>query len=230
MRKLATILALGVAFACAPAVADAATTAGTFYGDGGDFVSFGMTGSDDRDVVAILFESIAEHPGTARVVVADAGGVTPYGKCESLATTAAVCHRYQGTGVGSLRGGDDILSISGDVDGTFSGDAGADRISDGWGAGTLEGNADADRLSGNVGDDVLGGGSGDDVLEGGPGADVLRGGPGRDKLRGGPGDDRIDASGGRRDREIECGPGDDTAIIDFSIDPPTSHCEHVVPS
>ena len=97
-----------------------------------------------------------------------------------------------------------------------------------------------DLLLGGKGKDKLLGGPGDDELRGGPGVNVLNGGPGEDSLFSGPdggtmvggpdpdqfnfidgepvggaGDDVIDARDGSED-EINCGDGDDTAIVDSS--------------
>src|SRR6476619_1117019 len=72
--------------------------------------------------------------------------------------------------------------------------------------------------------DKLVGGKGADVLIGGKGPDTLRGGPGRDgfNMRDGvqlaaPGRDKIDARDGGKD-EINCGAGNDVAIVDATED------------
>jgi RTX calcium-binding nonapeptide repeat (4 copies) len=91
----------------------------------------------------------------------------------------------------------------------------------------------ADKLVGTKGGDVLKGLRGHDVLIGGKGADVLIGGKGPDTLRGGrgrdgfnmrdgvqlaaPGRDKIDARDGGND-EINCGAGNDVAIVDGTED------------
>ncbi len=86
----------------------------------------------------------------------------------------------------------------------------------------LVGGKGADRLEGLGGDDLLVGGKGPDLLVGGKGNDRLRGGPGRDgfNMRKGValaahGRDRIDARDGGQD-EINCGAGNDVAIVDFA--------------
>jgi hypothetical protein len=66
------------------------------------------------------------------------------------------------------------------------------------------GGAGADRLRGSAGDEALDGGAGDDLVDG-------RGG--EDGLFAGDGDDRVEARDGARDA-VECGPGDDIAIVD----------------
>jgi Ca2+-binding RTX toxin-like protein len=92
------------------------------------------------------------------------------------------------------------------------------------GADRLEGTPKADNLKGLGGNDVLIGGDGADVLIGGKGNDKLRGGPGRDgfNMRAGvelaaPGNDKIYARDGGND-EINCGAGNDIAVVDASED------------
>jgi Ca2+-binding RTX toxin-like protein len=100
---------------------------------------------------------------------------------------------------------------------TFSGNAGANRIT---------GTAGADLIYGLGGNDVLNGGRGNDVLYGGRGNDVLVGGPGLDRLFGGPGNDVLRARDGQRD-VVDCGPGRDIAYVDrFDR---VSGCEKIVP-
>lgn len=112
--------------------------------------------------------------------------------------------------------------------------AGAMALNDHGGAGAdrLLGTKAGDELRGLGGRDVLVGGKGSDVLIGGRGPDRLRGGPGRDgfNMRDGvelaaPGADRIDARDGRLD-EINCGAGDDLAIVD-AIEDGVYDCERV---
>ena len=88
----------------------------------------------------------------------------------------------------------------------------------------LVGTKHGDVLKGLAGDDTLIGGRGSDVLIGGKGNDKLRGGPGRDEfnMRDGvqlssPGDDVIYARDGGND-EINCGTGNDVAIVDSNED------------
>jgi hypothetical protein len=70
-----------------------------------------------------------------------------------------------------------------------------------------------DQLSGGPGADVLEGGKAAAVLQGDAGPDRLVAAPGSQLLLGGRGDDRIDADNGHRD-DIDCGAGNDTAIVD----------------
>ena len=81
-----------------------------------------------------------------------------------------------------------------------------------------------DVLKGLSGHDLLSGGAGSDVLIGGRGPDTLRGGPGRDSfnMRKGVqlaarGRDIIHARDGGND-EINCGAGNDVAIVDPTED------------
>ena len=108
-----------------------------------------------------------------------------------------------------------LLSVAVCVAATTSGGHGHDR---------LVGTKGADELYGQGGPDLLIGAGGNDVLIGGHGRDVLRGGPGRDgfnMLDGeqlpAPGSDRISARDGVAD-EINCGGGEDTAIVDAAED------------
>jgi ABC-2 type transport system ATP-binding protein len=70
----------------------------------------------------------------------------------------------------------------------------------------------ADRLRGSEGRDCLRGRSGDDRINGFGGNDTINGGRGKDRIKGGDGDDVIRAARGARDR-INCGPGDDRALV-----------------
>lgn len=88
------------------------------------------------------------------------------------------------------------------------------------GNGTAElllGARDADRLDGAGGGDCVAGARGDDALFGGSGADVLEGGSGADLVEAGSGDDLVLARDGRVD-EVDCGGGEDRAILDPADD------------
>jgi Ca2+-binding RTX toxin-like protein len=117
-----------------------------------------------------------------------------------------------------------LLAVAACVAATVAGGHGHDR---------LVGTKGADELDGLGGADLLIGGRGNDVLIGGRGRDLLRGGPGRDgyNMRDGeelpaPGGDRIEARDGVAD-EINCGGGDDTAIVDAAEDG-VYNCETVL--
>jgi hypothetical protein len=88
--------------------------------------------------------------------------------------------------------------------------------------------ADVEDVQGGRGNDVVIGNGRSNRLFGRGGRDQLRGRGGNDVLIGGGGSDRIDArdGAGSADR-IECGGGEDTALVDpaDSVDP---DCEHVV--
>ena len=104
--------------------------------------------------------------------------------------------------------------------------AGAERIGGTPKADHLHGGAKPDRISGRGGDDRLSGRRGNDVLRGGTGADELIGGKGFDALVGGPADDLIRARDGNHD-QIECGGGNDRAIVD-SVEDGVYDCEEVI--
>jgi Ca2+-binding RTX toxin-like protein len=87
-------------------------------------------------------------------------------------------------------------------------------------AATVTGTADDEELVGTRYADTISARGGDDVARGLRGADELSGGNGEDVLRGGGGDDLLRSedifsqSGAFRD-VVDCGPGDDTARVDF---------------
>ncbi len=76
---------------------------------------------------------------------------------------------------------------------------------------------------GQAGNDILKGFGQGDLLVGGSGDDRIDGGKGEDNLDGGAGDDVINARDGARDARIDCGPGDDRAIVD-KVDPKPVSC------
>ncbi len=105
----------------------------------------------------------------------------------------------------------------------------------------MEGRRGRDRVRGRAGDDVidggrgldrLKGGRGDDRLFGGAGGAVMTGGAGRDEFNlvngdqeGGEGRDVIRARDGSAD-EVNCGPGDDVAVVD-DVEDGVFDCETV---
>lgn len=70
-------------------------------------------------------------------------------------------------------------------------------------------------------------GRGDDRGTGGPGPERISGGRGADSVRGGAGNDTLDMRDGSRDVRVDCGPGQDTAIIDRDKDPKPKGCEKI---
>ena len=107
---------------------------------------------------------------------------------------------------------------------TIEGTGGHDR---------LIGTPHKDRIDGRAGSDVIAGRGGSDNLRGSAGSDRINGGGGRDEFDmrhgeeiGGLGDDVIHARDGRRD-EINCGPGEDRAVVDRAEDG-VINCEHVI--
>jgi hypothetical protein len=77
----------------------------------------------------------------------------------------------------------------------------------------LAGSGHDDTIIGLRGNDTILGGAGDDRLYGGRGNDVITGGSGADRIDAGPGSDTVNAADGERD-VINCGSGDDHAIVD----------------
>jgi Ca2+-binding RTX toxin-like protein len=90
-------------------------------------------------------------------------------------------------------------------------------------------------IDGGKGRDVLRGGSGPDDLSGGGGHDVIRGRSGADALTdfggdwyyGGRGRDILYALNDDRERRIDCGVGEDQAVVDEK-DPEPRDCEKVL--
>jgi Ca2+-binding RTX toxin-like protein len=75
----------------------------------------------------------------------------------------------------------------------------------------------------------LEGSEGNDVLYGNEEANQLLGHHGEDTYRALGGNDTLFANSGTRDRVIDCGEGEDTAVVDLAAvgDPPPIGCEHV---
>jgi Ca2+-binding RTX toxin-like protein len=111
------------------------------------------------------------------------------------------------------------------------GGRGNDRVSGGPGDDRLEGGSGNDRVSGDSGNDRVAGGPGNDTVAGGEDDDSLYGGWGADHAYGGPGNDRLHALAQDRQLDVlDCGPGDDTAVVRRSEERRTrlAGCEHVV--
>ena len=99
-----------------------------------------------------------------------------------------------------------------------------------------------DDICGGNGDDKINGGDGDDRLLGdssvckgeqglgsGPGNDTIKGGPGNDILIHGNGNLLYAYSDGKKDF-LDCGTGDDTAMLTITFDhDDAANCEHINP-
>ena len=122
---------------------------------------------------------------------------------------------------------------------TITGTARGDELRGGGGNDRIDGLEDPDCLFGNADKDVINGGAGGDVIRAGNGRDSVKGDDGdddirlqdgRDKAKGGEGDDRIKAQGQRRNEggvdKVNCGSGEDTAIVD-RWDKVSRNCEKV---
>lgn len=111
--------------------------------------------------------------------------------------------------------------------------AGNDKVDGGGGKDTITGKKGNDVLSGGPGKDAIKGGSGDDRLFADAGGALMVGGKGSDEFNmvageqvGGEGDDVIKARDGTLD-QINCGPGNDTVIVDEAEDG-VYDCEQVI--
>ncbi len=123
------------------------------------------------------------------------------------------------------------------VVGTCSGTNGDDAMAGDAGSNLICGRQGNDRIMSSAGNDRAGGDDGNDVIDGGLGDDTIAGGTiaftmgcgsgagGADNLNGGPDNDKIfhssfdrtSVTDGARDF-ISCGPGNDEAWINTSID------------
>jgi Ca2+-binding RTX toxin-like protein len=131
---------------------------------------------------------------------------------------------YRSVSVQSGPGEDRVTWKADDMPVSLAGEDGADGLTAGGAADTLSGGQGDDTLDGGGGDDTVLGDEGDDALTGGLGNDTLNGRAGNDTFAGGDGNDTVQASDGYNDG-IDCGPGDDTAVID-QLDT-VAGCEHV---
>jgi len=94
----------------------------------------------------------------------------------------------------------------------------------------------ADTIAGSPGNDQIRGGAGRDVIDGNGGGDVIRGGGGndtitaigldsqRDTIFGGKGDDQIGVEENNSADTVDCGPGQDTVVLEKGVDTVTN-CE-----
>jgi Ca2+-binding RTX toxin-like protein len=142
---------------------------------------------------------------------------------------------YADPGADDLSGGpgDDLLvsSVATCQGHTFDGGPGEDTVSYARSKDNLRvslggsgGPADCGNPDQVLGDnESLEGSDGPDVLIGDGGDNSLMGHLGADTLIGKGGDDFLDAADGQRDKQIECGGGEDEAVTDRN-DPPASSC------
>ncbi|MGI9019278.1 MAG: calcium-binding protein, partial [Solirubrobacterales bacterium] len=143
----------------------------------------------------VAVRAVDEQGNVGRVASVDFGGPPP-GACENV--------------IGGTPGDD---AITGTPDGDrISGGDGADELRGEGGDDCVLGQRGRDALFGGIGDDLVRGGRGADLVRGGEDGDRVRGGPGADRLRGDAGDDHLKDLSRGRDR-INCGAGDDTAVV-----------------
>jgi len=147
----------------------------------------------DRNVELLLRDPLRGSGGSP----SPGGGGSKDRRCGKRLTGTGGDDRLVGTKASERvvgRGGDDELQGKGSPD-------------------CIAGGPGADLVGGGRGGDRLRGGRGSDRLDGRAGRDRISGGLGRDRLNGGGASDRIDARDGFADR-IDCGRGDDVAIVD----------------
>jgi Ca2+-binding RTX toxin-like protein len=219
MSKVLAIALLFVLGAGATVAAGAATEPSQIsaYGPGqhGELGGVGILGGPGNNQIAV------RSPGPSTVVVSDTIGATALQGCqawapgyscgcESIDATSVSCNTPYGLDVGArLMNGDDAIRV---VDPLIL------RATSGRGA---------DRMTGNARDDFLRSDEGRDRLSGRAGDDELFGGSGHDFAYGGGGDDLLWVHDRDRDQVIDCGPGNDRAVIDRQLDPEPLRCEHV---
>jgi Ca2+-binding RTX toxin-like protein len=197
-----------------------------FGGPGG----IGIHGSVEADDVSVEID-----PATGRYLVREPDGAVPSPfstSCESVDAATVSCE-YLGPQVGlRMLAGDDSLSVGDTVTGSIAGttNAGADRIilpRDYPGRLFVRAGPGADVLAGGIGNDRLVGQDGPDRLRGRAGPDRIYGERGVDRASGGSGDDRLLMKQNDRDKSIDCGSGDDFALIDGRLDPEPRDCERI---
>ena len=128
-----------------------------------------------------------------------------------------------GTGPDTVIGknGDDLLEGGSGGD-QLRGGNGGDHLFAGYGADVLDGGPGNDVLAGEASPDSITGGDGDDLVHGGGGGDTINAGPGNDVVYADSGPDRIEArdgddtvyvNNGTAVAGVDCGPGNDTIVI-----------------
>lgn len=159
---------------------------------------------------------LSMEQGTGSYLVSDAAGIVPGNDCETIDAHQIRCARHTSAALpdrfgASLGDGDDQFAIE------MFGRGG--EINGGEGDDTIR---SAEHRNVVLGDD------GQDRLVGRGGNDGLIGGHGRDSLYGGRGNDRLDARQRDRDRVVDCGRGNDVALLDRRLDPKPRGCETVL--
>lgn len=101
----------------------------------------------------------------------------------------------------------------------FQGDGKDNRLVGTSNNDTIAGSGGDDNVSGKGGMDRVYGNSGADKVSGGAGPDDVFGGKGADKLFGNGGNDYINSADNRGGDAIDCGPGEDRAVIDATFIP-----------
>ena len=178
----------------------------------------GVSAPADRCVDAGNGWTDCRAVGGVYVALGDSDDSFGFGVAERLANPVAV---LGGAGSDTLRGNKHHASIAylvgEDGDDVLEGRDGADRLQGGPGADRMSGGPGADRLYGNAGTDHLFGGDGADELWALARIDVTlteaAEGTTGDVVRGEGGDDVVRTRDGEPDR-VECGDGDDRAVLD----------------
>ena len=155
-------------------------------------------------------------------------GVTIHSQILSWAATPINCSTTKSNCAGTS--GDDMIT-AGNKNNVIVGHDGNDIINAGEGDDQVCGGNGNDKINGEDGDDTLLGDSFVCKGEVGPGS-----APGMDNITGGPGNDVLihgnawyDYSDGKKDF-LDCGAGDDTVMLNITIDHDESaNCEHINP-
>ena len=213
-------------------------------GDASQVRESGVTAAAGDDVTLALDD--AELEGATHIAVLFGDDAGNWGLLKSVPVPAAPGNGGSGGaggagtgGGGAAGGGDDGGSggsgggggAPGGADGTacanhIDGTDGDDALKGSSGDDGIRGLGGDDGINGGRGDDCLSGQGGDDSIRGGADDDEIRGGRGQDALRGGSGDDTIRAFRGARDR-IDCGAGEDVAVVSGKRDQVSDNCEKV---
>jgi len=122
------------------------------------------------------------------------------------------------------RAGDDRISGAGSKD-CLAGQGGDDHVRGEAGNDIVKGGGGDDRVQGGADDDSMSGNGGSDTMQGGGGDDTVRGGSQEDRVSGGSGDDSLRTRDTFAD-VVNCGGGDDVAIVDRR-DEVSRSCEDV---